>query len=126
LNYLSLLNSAEGNGAASLREMLELYADLSDSAIRRQVEGVAAIEADSIVRRLPLAGPITAGRGISISLTLDDGAFEGVGIFLIGRVLAEFFARYASINSFTETRVVSTERGEIVRWPLKTGQRMTI
>jgi len=126
LNYLSLLNSREGNGAASLREMLELYADLSDSSIRRQVEGVAAIDAESIVRRLPLAGPITAGRGIGIRLTLDENAFEGVGIFLIGRILAEFFARYASINSFTETRVVSTERGEIVRWPLKIGQRMTI
>jgi len=126
LNYLSLLNSQEGNGAASLRELLELYADLADSSIRRQVEGVAAIDADSIVRRLPMAGPITAGRGIGISLTLDESAFEGVGIFLIGRILAEFFARYASINSFTETRVVSTERGEIVRWPLKIGQRMTI
>ena len=126
LNYLSLLNSTDGNGAASLRELLELYADLADSSIRRQVEGVAAIEAESIVRRLPMAGPITAGRGIGISLTLDESAFEGVGIFLIGRILAEFFARYASINSFTETRVVSTERGEIVRWPLKTGQRTTI
>ncbi len=126
LNYLSLLNSAEGNGAASLREMLELYADLSDPAIRRQIEGVAAIETESIIRRLPLAGPLTAGRGLGIQLTLDERSFEGVGIFLLGRILAEFLARYASINSFTETRLVSTERGEIVRWPLKLGQRTTI
>jgi len=126
LNYLSLLNDLGGNGAASLREMLELYADLSEPAIRRQVEGVASIEAESIVRRLPMAGPLTAGRGIGIRLTLDESAFEGLGVFLIGRILAEFFARYASINSFTETRVVSTERGEIVRWPLKIGQRATI
>ena len=126
LNYLSLLNSREGNGAASLREMLELYADISDPAIRRQVEGVAAIQTQSIIRRLPLAGPLTAGRGLGIELTLDERCFEGVGIFLMGRILAEFLARYASINSFTETRLVSTERGEIVRWPLKLGQRTTI
>jgi len=126
LNYLSLMNDKEGNGAASLREMLELYADLSDPAIRRQVEGVASIEAQTIVRRLPMAGPITAGRGIGISLTLDETCFEGVGIFLMGRILAEFMARYASINSFTETRIVSTERGEIVRWPMEIGRRMTI
>lgn len=126
LNYLSLLNDSDGNGAASLREILELYADLSDSAIRRQIEGVAAIDAKSIVRRLPMGGPLTAGRGIGIRLTLDESAFEGLGIFLIGRILSEFFARYASINSFTETRVVSTERGEIVRWPLTIGRRATI
>jgi len=126
LNYLSLLDDADGNGAASLREMLELYADLSDPAIRRQVEGVAGIEAQSIVRRLPLAGPLTAGRGIGIRLTLDESAFEGMGIFLIGKILSEFFSRYASINSFTETRVVSTERGELVRWPLTIGRRATI
>ncbi|MFP4207281.1 MAG: type VI secretion system baseplate subunit TssF [Wenzhouxiangella sp.] len=126
LNYLSLLNSNDGSGAAALREMLELYADLSDPSIRRQVEGVAAIQAQSIIRRLPLAGPLTAGRGLGIELTLDESCFEGVGIFLMGRILAEFLARYASINSFTETRVLSTERGEIVRWPLKLGQRSTI
>ncbi len=126
LNYLSLINDSEGNGAASLREILELYADLSDASLRRQVEGVAAIEARPVVRRLPIGGPITAGRGVEISLTLDETCFEGVGIFLMGRILSEFFARYVSINSFTETRIVSTERGEIVRWPMQIGRRMTI
>ena len=126
LNYLSLLNDREGNGAASLREMLELYADLSDASLRRQIEGVASIEAQSVIRRLPLGGPITAGRGIQINLSLDETCFEGVGIFLLGRVLREFLARYASINSFTETRILSTDRGEIVRWPIQIGRRLTI
>ncbi len=126
LNYLSLLGAEEGNGAASLREMLELYADLSDAALKRQVEGLAAINVEPVVRRLPLGGPITAGRGLRIDLTLDETCFEGLGIFLLGRVLSEFLSRYASINSFTETRILSTDRGEIVRWPLMTGRRLTI
>jgi len=126
LNYLSLLNDQEGNGASSLRETLELYADLSDASLRRQIEGVAGLKAESVVRRLPLGGPITAGRGIRIDLTLDETCFEGVGIFLLGRVMREFLARYASINSFTETRILSTDRGEIVRWPIQTGRRLTI
>ena len=126
LNYLSLLNDQEGNGAASMRETLELYADLSDASLRRQIEGVAAIKAESVVRRLPLSGPMTAGRGIRIDLTLDETCFEGAGIFLLGRVMREFLARYASINSFTETRILSTDRGEIVRWPIQTGRRLTI
>ncbi len=126
LNYLSLLGEDEGNGAASLREMLELYADLSDPALKRQVEGLAGIMVEPVIRRLPLRGPITAGRGLRIDLTLDETCFEGLGIFLLGRILSEFLARYASINSFTETRILSTDRGEIVRWPLKTGRRLTI
>ncbi len=126
LNYLSLLGQDEGNGAASLREVLELYADLSDASLKRQVEGLAGITVKPVVRRLPLGGPITAGRGLSIDLTLDETCFEGLGIFLLGRILSEFLARYASINSFTETRVLSTDRGEIVRWPLTTGRRLTI
>lgn len=126
LNYLSLLNDREGNGAASLRELLELYADLTDGSLRRQIEGVQSIQAQSVIRRLPLGGPITAGRGIQIDLTLDESSFEGVGVFLLGRILREFFARYASINSFTETRLHTTDRGEIVRWPLQTGRRLTI
>ncbi|TVQ27863.1 MAG: type VI secretion system baseplate subunit TssF [Wenzhouxiangella sp.] len=126
LNYLSLLGEQEGNGAASLREMLELYADLSDASLKRQVEGLSAIKVEPVVRRLPLGGPITAGRGLRIDLTLDETCFEGLGIFLLGRIMREFLARYASINSFTETRILSTDRGEIVRWPLTTGRRLTI
>jgi len=59
-------------------------------------------------------------------LTLDEAAFEGTGIFLLGAVLEQFFAKYVSINSFTETVVKSTERGEIIRWPARIGRRQTL
>jgi type VI secretion system protein ImpG len=38
----------------------------------------------------------------------------------------EFFARYVSINSFTETTVSTLERGELIRWPAKTGLRQVV
>ena len=53
----------------------------------------------------------------------DETAFEGTGVFLLGAVLEQFFARYVSINSFTETVFSTTERGEVTRWPAKTGRR---
>ena len=68
-------------------------------------------------------GPISFGRGLEIGLQLDESAFEGSGVFLLGAVLDRFFAKYVSINSFTETVVKTTDRGEIVRWPIRTGQR---
>ncbi len=67
-------------------------------------------------RRIPTSGPITFGRGVEIGVTCDEAAFEGVGAFLFGTVLNQFFAKYVSINSFTETVLTSTERGEIMRW----------
>jgi type VI secretion system protein ImpG len=56
---------------------------------------------------------------------MDESAFEGSGIFVLGAVLAQFFARYVSINSFTETVIVSERRGEIIRWPSLIGKRHT-
>ena len=43
-------------------------------------------------------------------------------MFLLGSVLERFFAKYVSINSFTETVLRSIQRGEIMRWPASLGQ----
>ncbi len=126
LNYLSLADSDVRQGAVALRELLALYGDLADSAVRKQIDGVCSIQATPITRRAPIAGPIAFARGLEVAVTLDESAFEGVGIFTLGAVLEQFFAKYASINSFTETVVKSTERGEIIRWPARIGRRHTL
>ncbi|HEC16787.1 MAG TPA: type VI secretion system baseplate subunit TssF [Sedimenticola sp.] len=126
LNYLSLADSDDREGAAALRNLLLLYSDGSEAEIRKQVEGVRSISAEAVTRRLPMPGPITFGRGIGITLTLDESAFEGIGAFLLGAVLDRFFAKYVSINSFTQTRVRTLDRGEIIQWPLRTGTRRTL
>ena len=66
------------------------------------------------------------GRGLGLTLTCDESAFEGTGMFLFGQVLEEFFAAYVSINSFTETTLRSTERGQVMRWPPRLGQLHTL
>ena len=121
LNYLSLQDTDPAQGAVALREMLALYCHPSDLHAQRQVEGVRSIGSKAVTRRMPSPGPITFGRGIEISLTFDDAAFEGAGAFLLGAVLARFFAEYVSINSFTETVVRTLARGPIMRWPARGG-----
>ncbi|MES2259285.1 MAG: type VI secretion system baseplate subunit TssF [Pseudomonadota bacterium] len=121
LNYLSLVDSDPQQGAVALREMLSLYCHAGDLNAQRQIEGVQTISSSTITRRMPSPGPITFGRGLQITVTLDDAAFEGTGAFLLGGVLAQFFAQYVSINSFTETVVRTVARGEIMRWPAKGG-----
>lgn len=123
LNYLSMVDSDPQQGAAALREMLGLYGDRSEAHVRKQIEGIRSISANPITRRLPLPGPITFGRGLEITLICDESAFEGAGAFILGAVLEQFFARYVSINSFTETVIRTTERGEIMRWPARIGRQ---
>lgn len=121
LNYLSLLE--HDDGAAALREMLLLYSDEYDAASRRLVEGLREVRSAPIVRRLPIAGPVTYGRGLEIRLTCEDQAFEGTGAFLFGSVMQNFFARYVSLNSFTETVLHTLERNEVARWTARSGTR---
>ncbi|WP_285423641.1 type VI secretion system baseplate subunit TssF [Pseudomonas sp. efr-133-TYG-103a] len=121
LNYLSL--SEHGQGAAALRELLRLYGDSNDAALALQIEGLREVSSKACTRRLPMPGPIAFGRGLEITLEFDENAFRGTGVFLLGAVLERFVARYVSINSFTETVIRTSERGEIMRWKAKPGRR---
>jgi type VI secretion system protein ImpG len=125
LNYLSLTDS-DGHGAGALRQMLSLYADTGELAVRKQIEGVRSVSATPIVRRMGGAGPMTFGRGIEVAVTCDESAFQGTGVFLLGAVLARFFSKHVTINSFTETVLKSSQRGEIMRWPVEVGRRAAL
>ena len=78
-----------------------------------------------VVRRLPHAGPIAFGRGLQVSLVVDELAFEGGNAYLLGAVLDRYFARHVSMNSFVETVLHSGSRGEISRWLPHWGTRQT-
>lgn len=123
LNYLSLVEPGSGDGARAIREMLTLYCDPNDASHVRQIQGIKSIGSQQIVRRLPVNGPITYGRGLEITVTTEESAFEGAGAYLLGSVLEEFFARYVTLNSFTEAVLVSVERGAVARWPARIGRK---
>jgi type VI secretion system protein ImpG len=68
-------------------------------------------------------GPAIFARGLEVTVECDETSFEGTSVFLLGSVLDRFFAKYVSINSFTETVLRSLQRGEVARWPAKVGRR---
>ncbi len=119
LNYLSI----ESQGVALLRDFLALYADPNDSVAARQIEGLKSVSFAPVVRRMPIPGPISHGRGLRIDIELDDAAFEGTGLLPLSAALERFFARYVSLNSFTQLRLISSTRGEIKQWPVRIGSR---
>ncbi|WP_149537981.1 type VI secretion system baseplate subunit TssF [Siccirubricoccus phaeus] len=123
LNYLSLVDSDSLHGAVALRELLGLYVPSASSHQARQLEGLLSTSTRPVVRRIPGAGPLTAGRGLEITLKMDEVAFGGAGAVVLAAVLDRFFAKYVSINAFTETVLTTAERGEVARWPIRIGRQ---
>ena len=126
MNHLALVGESPQRAAAVLRSMLALYAPPHDAGWARQVDGLRAVEARSVVRRLPFAGPASFGSGIAIVVELDELAFQGSSAFVLACVLEQFFARHAAINSFTQLTLRTPQRGEVMRWPPRIGLRETV
>ena len=125
LNYLSLCDSDERQGATALRELLSLYTDLSEPHLRKQIDAIRSITTKAIVRRIPQQHRASFGRGLEATLEFDESATPG-GVYLLGSVLERFLAKYVSINSFTETVLRTATRGEIMRWPARSGRRQLL
>lgn len=123
LNHLSLTDTDAEQGAAALRAILRLYAPSGDAGAQRQVDGLRSVKLSSVVRRLPMAGPITFGRGVDLQVEVDDHAFEGGSAFLLGLVLERFVARHVSLNGFTQLRLHSPARGDILNGRPRCGTR---
>ena len=92
-------SAAPARTAQSLREILSLFADLADSATERKIRGVRSVDSRPVVRRVQQRTGIGAARGIEITVTLDEKAFEGSGVFLLGAVLDRFFCRICRAQS---------------------------
>ena len=123
LNHLGLVQRGAGQNGEALRELLSLFADLADSATERRIRGIKTVDSRPVVRRFPQRAGTGAARGLEIAVTLDEKAFEGSGVFLLGAVLDRFLAEYAAMNHFTQTVIRTVERGEVMRWPPRAGAR---
>ena len=58
---------------------------------------------------------------MEIGLCFEESAFLDMSVVVLGSVLEEFFARYAAINSFTETVMKTPDGIERIRWPARCG-----
>ncbi len=122
-NYLSLSDGNATKTAAALRDMLSLYAMHADESAQSQLRGLMAVRTQSVVRRLPIAGPIAFGRGLQVTLDVERGAFHGHSAFAFGSVMAHFLTRHVNVNHFVETILAYTGKGEHMRWEPRCGER---
>lgn len=125
VNHLSLFDAEPTQGGEAVRAMLGLYATAKGHFLLRQAEGLTKISARQITRRVPGGGPIAFGRGVEVTLSMSDRAFDGGSPFLLAAVLEHFMAAHVSINSFVETGLELVDRAERLRWPTRFGRRPT-
>jgi len=122
LNHLSIAGEDPVKAAAALRSLLMLHGHEADASWRKQVEGIRSVRAQTVTRRLPGNGRLAFGTGVQIDVEVDEMGLQGSSATLLGCVLERFFARHAALNSFTETRLLSSARGLIMQWPARLGQ----
>jgi type VI secretion system protein ImpG len=125
-NHLGLVERGAGRNAQALRETLSMFAEMTDAATERRIRGIRHVDSRPIIRRIRERSGIGAARGIEITVTIDEKAFEGTGIFVLGAVLDRFFPEYSGFNHFTQTVIRSVERGDVARWPPRMGTRRVL
>jgi type VI secretion system protein ImpG len=125
MNYLSIADADPMQAAAHLRETLGLYAKVSDDTRIAEIGGLKSVHSKAITRRLPMSGPIAFGRGVEVTLEVDELAFHGGSPFLFGAVLAQWLRRHSSANSFVETALRSHNKSkkERMRWRATVGHK---
>ena len=124
-NYTSLFGDGDDQPHL-LRDHLALYGRPDDPVMRRQIDGILAVRAEPVTRRVSGVDRLAFGRGQRVKLRLDDASFENGRMFLFSAVLDRFLAEFASINAFVETAFDSPDQGEFIQWPSRTGRRPTI
>ncbi|TYC50447.1 type VI secretion system baseplate subunit TssF [Rhodobacterales bacterium] len=123
LNHTGLIHDGAGEDGRSFRDLLSVFAPLSDNSADRQAQSVRGVSTRPVVRRLQQKAGTGVARGLEVTITLDDKAFEGASAFLMGAILDRFLAEYASINHFTQCVIATTERGTIMKWPPRIGAK---
>ncbi|MFJ4347468.1 type VI secretion system baseplate subunit TssF [Pseudomonas sp. NPDC089401] len=117
LNYLSLADVDALKVILETYDLPRYYDQHAEKVSRRLLGGLKAIRhqhVDRLHRGLPL-------RGLRTELTIDPEGYIGEGdLFVFASVLNEFFALYASLNSYHELRVKSTQ-GEVYQWTPRMG-----
>jgi type VI secretion system protein ImpG len=123
LNYLSLI---EG-GKDALQQILRLY-DIGRTAYSQNViDSVVSLRSSRQFAPVRSDNGTTFARGVKVELELDEDQFVGGGAFLFASVLERFLGLSASLNSFTQLVVTTTQRKEALhQWRPRAGRRILV
>lgn len=119
LNYLSLV---EG-GSDALKEILKLYNFSELPELAKQIDGITDVASRRQFARVFSDNGVSFVRGTGVTIEFDEDHFAGGGVYLFARILEQFLALYASLNSFTQLTARTKQRREELRaWPPRAGR----
>ncbi len=123
LNYTSLTNVDALKVILSAYNFPAFYDKQASRINDLRMEGIESIR----VSPMTLMFNGLPARGLRTRLGMKSSKFANVGdMYLFAVVLNEFFALYASINSFNQLTVKDVERGEEFQWQPRIGQQPVI
>lgn len=122
-NYLPLYDMQHSQGGEAFRSLLRLFVPPFDHDSQTQIDAIVGCETQPVIRRLPGDGLLVYGRGVRCTLTVDEEGFSGISPYLFGTIIENYIARHAAINVFTETLLLSMQRGEVGNWQARPGRR---
>ena len=123
LNYLSLV----GEGREALQELLRLYNFAGSTYSEKQIEGLVGLSSKRHFARVVSEDGVTFARGTQVEMEFDEEQFTGTGVYLFAAVLEHFLGMYVSLNSFTQLRVRTRQRKEVLRqWQPRAGRKILI
>ena len=123
LNYLSLVE----NGREALQEILRLYNFAESTHFEKQIQGLVALASRRHFARVISDDGVVFARGTQVEMEFDEEQFVGGGVYLFASVLEHFLGLYVSMNSFSQLRVRTRQRKEVLRqWPPRAGQKILL
>ena len=123
LNYLSLVE----DGREALQEILRLYNFTGSTYSDKQIDGLTALESRRHFARVMSEDGVVFARGTQVQMEFDEEQFVGGGVYLFASVLEYFLGLYVSMNSFSQLRVRTRQRKEVLRqWPPRAGQKILL
>jgi type VI secretion system protein ImpG len=123
LNYLSLADAETLRGILGLYNFQTLHDARAAVANTRRLAGIREVR--SHPGTLVLRDGVV--RGTEVAVELQEDHFAGAGdLYLFATLLNEFFALHATLNSYTRLTVHGVQRGEVYRWPARTGKRILV
>jgi type VI secretion system protein ImpG len=123
LNYLSLVEE----GREALQEILRLYNFTGSTYSEKQIAGLVSLSSRRHFARVVSEDGMAFARGTQVDMEFDEEQFVGGGVYLFAAVLEYFLGLYVSMNSFSQVRVRTRQRKEVLKqWPPRAGQKILL
>lgn len=123
LNLSSLIDDQ----ADKLKMLLKLHNHLRDESIFKLTHALSQITTSTIVKRINLAGKICMCVGVEVKIYMRLGYRIDNQYLLFGKILNEYFARIAPLNSIIELVIINQDsQKELHRWSPQVGTKHII